>query len=279
MFYIFISLFGLCVGSFINVVVLRTPKKMSFLRGRSQCPQCKKQLCWYELIPLLSFLFLRGKCSKCKTKISWQYPIVELVSGLLFLFIGFYFIQITQLSIYNIGFFSVFELLFYVFNFLILLYIASIFLFIFIYDLKYYIILNKVVYSSIVVILLTLIINNYYFKNSFIFPSLYSGLVGAVVGGSFFFSLIFISQGRWMGMGDGKLSILIGLILGYERLLCALFLAFVGGAIFGIILILAGKKKMQSKLPFGTFLSLATLASLLYGDKLISWFLNLIYFY
>ncbi len=272
MFYLATFLFGLCIGSFLNVVILRSSKKMSFLRGRSQCPKCKKELCWYELIPLVSFLFLRGKCGKCKAKISWQYPIVELSAGLIFLFVSYYFIQITQISVYSIS-------LFYVFNYLILLYISSIFLLVFIYDLKYYIILNKVVYSSVIIILMVLLLNNYYFKNNFIFPTLYSGLIGAVVGGGFFFSLIFISQGRWMGMGDGKLAVLMGLILGGERLLCALFIAFVGGAIFGIILILMGKKKMQSKLPFGTFLSLAGLLSLFYGDKLISLYLNLICFY
>lgn len=272
MFYIFIFLFGLCVGSFLNAAVLRTSKKMSFLRGRSQCPKCKKKLSWYELIPVLSFVFLRGKCNKCKKKISWQYPLVELSSGLLFVFFGFYFFSITRINIYNFNFF-------YILNFTFLLYIASIFLFIFLYDLKYYIILNKAVYPSFGIVLAVLLLNNFYFKNNLIFPSLYSGLIGASIGGGFFFFLILISKGKWMGMGDAKLAILMGLLLGWEKMLFALFLAFVGGAIVGAAMVIAGKKKMQSQIPFGTFLSLAALISLLYGQELIAWYLSLICFY
>lgn len=271
MFYICIFIFGLLVGSFLNVVIFRAPKKQSFLRGRSKCPKCQKKLNWYELIPVLSFLFLGGKCSRCEAKISWQYPLVELLVGILFLLSGSYFIKFIEADICQWNFFVIF-------NFIFLMYIASVLFLTFIYDLKYYIILNKVVYPSILISLAALALNTFYFKNTLLFPYLCSGLIGASIGGGFFFTLILISRGRWMGMGDAKLAVFMGLILGWDKMLCALLLAFVSGAIVGISLILLGKKKMKSEIPFGTFLSLASFISLLYGTQIINWYLNLILF-
>lgn len=266
LFFIFVFISGLLVGSFLNVVILRLRKKESFIVGRSYCPKCKKELNWYELIPVLSFLLLRGRCSKCRKKISWQYPIVEFAAGLIFLASFFYLFSKIGLGAENIKLF--------IFNLLFLFFIASILLVIFIYDLKYYIILNKIIYPSVAFVLLANLFNGYYFQNNFLFPSIESSLIGTVAGAAFFFFFVFISKGAWMGMGDVKLAALMGVLLGWEKLICALFLAFISGGIIGLVLVCLKKKKMKSEMPFGTFLAAAAFICLLYGDKIISWYLK-----
>ena len=134
MLYVVFFILGLAVGSFLNCVIYRLEKKKSFIRGRSYCPHCKKTLSWFELIPLMSFILQKAKCLKCKKKISWQYPLVELATGILFVLCIWYFSPNFLLS----TFYFLFS------TFLII---------IFVYDLKHYIIPDKVIYPAIIIAL------------------------------------------------------------------------------------------------------------------------------
>jgi prepilin signal peptidase PulO-like enzyme (type II secretory pathway) len=246
-FYLIIFVFGLIIGSFLNCAVFRLAKNESFLKGRSYCPNCRHQLLWLDLIPLFSFIFLRGKCHYCQKTISWQYPIVELATGILFVFISFFSFPAFLAT----GYF---------------LLIASLLIVIFIYDLKYYLIPDGAIFSAIIISGLWSLASGQILNN-----------IGAAAGASLFFLLIFlVSRGRWMGFGDVKLAFFMGLFLGFPNILTALFLAFLIGAIIGVCLITFGRKKFSSEVPFGPFLILGTFLALFFGERLISWYLGLI---
>jgi len=255
-FNLVIFIFGLLIGSFLNCLIYRLEKKENFLKGRSYCPHCHHQLNWSDLIPILSFIFLKGKCRYCHKPISLQYPLVEISTALIFLLI-FNF----QFSIFN---------QFLISNFLNLayLFLVSCFLIvIFVYDFKYYLIPDKVIYLAILIVFIYRLFGT---SKPFLNP-LFSGFGAA----AFFFLLWFISRGRWMGFGDVKLGFLMGFFLSFPNILVALFFAFIIGAIIGIGLIIAGKKTLKSQVPFGPFLILGTFIALFWGDKIINWYLRL----
>ena len=249
--YFIVFIFGACIGSFLNCVIYRLKEKQSFLSGTSFCPRCHHQLGFFDLIPVLSFIFLKRKCRYCEEKISWQYPLVEIATG------------------------GIFLLIFNFQNFIITLYlliISCLLIIIFVYDLKHYIIPDKVIYPAIVVAFLFNFLNSYIINHKSFFNPLFAGL-GA---GVFFFLLWFVSRGRWIGLGDAKLVFLMGLFLGYPKILTAMFSAFLIGAIMGIGLIILGKKTLKSQVPFGPFLVVGTFIALFWGREIVKWYLNLI---
>ncbi len=257
-FYLFIFLSGLAIGSFLNCVIFRLEKNESFLRGRSYCPNCKKNISWQDLIPVFSFLFLRGKCRYCKKPISWQYPLVEISTGLIFLLIfNLQFSIFNEFSIFN------FQTLLSTFYFLI---ISSLLIVIFVFDLKHYIIPDGAIYSAIAVSGLW----------SLAYGQVLNTISSAIGAALFFLAIFLISRGKWMGFGDVKLAFFMGLFLGFPKILAALFLAFSIGAIIGVCLIIFGKKKFSSEVPFGPFLIIGTFLALFFGEKLISWYLGFI---
>ncbi|MDP2664327.1 MAG: prepilin peptidase, partial [bacterium] len=219
-FSVVIFLLGLIIGSFLNCLIYRLETEESFWKGRSFCPRCRHKLSWQDLIPVLSFFLLRRKCRYCKELISWQYPLIEIATGLLFLLI--------------------FNFQFSIFNFII----ASLLIVIFVYDLKYYIIPDKIVYPAI------LVSGIWYTVYGLALYTVYSALGAA----AFFLSIVLLSRGKWMGFGDVKLAFLMGLFLGWPNVFIALFLAFFIGAVLGVILIISGKKQLSSEIPFGPFL-------------------------
>jgi len=239
MFYLLIFILGLSVGSFLNVVICRLETKESIVAKRSHCPQCGAVLKWYDLIPLLSFVFLLGKCRSCGKKINWQYPVVEIATGLLFLLF--------------------FNLYFY-------LIIICFLIIIFVYDLKHYIIPDKIVFPAIIIAG----IFNFQFSIFNEFSIFKFSILSAILAGGFFLSLVLFSKGKWMGMGDVKLAFLMGLILGWPNILAALFLAFLSGAVVGVALIIFGKKGLKSQIPFGPFLAGATVLVMLCGQLWIN---------
>lgn len=258
--YSIIFIFGLIVGSFLNCVIYRLERNESFLRGRSYCPHCKHTLSWQDLIPLFSFLILKGKCRYCSRKISWQYPLVELATGILFIFI-------FQLTIFNI------------LSFCYLLTVSCFLIVIFVYDLKHYIIPDKVIYPAIVIALLFRILN-FLFVSDFgfrilNFKTLITPFLSAILASVFFLVIVSISRGRWMGVGDIKLAFLMGLMLGWPNILVALFLAFFIGAVMGAGLIISGKKTLKSEVPFGPFLVTGTFLAIFFGEQLVNWYFNL----
>jgi len=252
---VFIFLLGLCVGSFLNCVIYRLETKKT-LKGRSFCPHCKKQLETRDLIPVFSFLALKGKCRNCKKNISWQYPIVELATGIVFLLTFLVFNSLTILNLINLVF------LFYIFSAMIV---------IFVYDLKHFLIPDKVLIPAIIITFVYIVCSS----ASQDFGIILNHLLASFIGFSFFFTIFAISKGQWMGFGDVKFAILMGLLLGLPNTLLALFLAFFFGAIIGVILMIFGKKGIKSEIQFGPFLIFGSFLAALWGTKIINWYLNL----
>lgn len=287
----FSFLIGLSVGSFLNCLIYRlkekellnnkTTKPLNRLRGffgmtikeRSYCPKCKNKLGVLDLIPVFSFIFLGGKCRYCHQKISWQYPIVELLTGVIF--------TVAAYQIFSLDFTEILDFRFQIFEVgrLFLLFrnwfFISVLLFIFIYDLKYYLIPDKIILPAIIITLVfntilqycsvlkyspSLNLNWLFYSTN---PNFLNFLFAAVIGGGFFLVQFLISKGRWIGGGDIRLGVLMGLMLGWPATLFALFLAYIIGAIIGIGLIVTGKKSWQSQIPFGPFLAGATIITLL----------------
>lgn len=253
-FYIFVGVLGLCIGSFLNCVIYRLEEKKT-LKGRSFCPNCKHTLGGKDLIPVLSYITLGGKCRYCKKTISWQYPVIEVVTGFLFLFIFNLQMSLPEFTMPEF------------FNLLYLLYIASVLIIIFVYDLKHYLIPDKILLPAIVVSL-------FY---QFFFSEHFLNHIGAgIIASGFFFTIFLISKGKWMGFGDVKLAILMGLFLGVRSVLVALFMAFFLGAVISIILMFLKKKGLKSEIPFGPFLIAGTFIALFFGSNIINWYLGLI---
>ena len=286
-YYLFIFIFGLAIGSFLNCVIYRmelqedmpkgSPKRkaVSFLRGKSFCPHCKHRLSWSDLIPVFCFLFLKGKCRYCSKKISWQYPVVEILTGLIFLLIFNRFGVIPNLignpgtsqALWIPAFAGMTAYLFFLF------YIVSALIIIFVYDLKHYIIPDRVLFPAIAIVFLYRLFENLVIGNWSL------GIVNFILAGlgacAFFLFFFLVSGGRWMGFGDVKLAFFMGLFLGYPNILVALFLAFFLGAIIGVGLIVFGNKNLKSEIPFGPFLIIGTIVALLYGQEIIQWYLRL----
>ena len=240
MFYILIFILGLSIGSFLNVIICRLETKETIISNRSYCPQCRVILKWYDLIPVLSFLLQKCRCRYCNKKISWQYPVVEIATACLFLLI------------FNLQF-SIFNLIYYFI-------IVSFLIIIFTYDLKHYIIPNRIVYPCIIISLLYLLFTAY--------DSLFYYFLSAFIASGFFLALVLISKGKWMGLGDVKLAFLMGLILGWPNILLALFLSFLLGAVVGVGLIVFNKKDFKSQIPFGPFLAGSTILVMLISQYL-----------
>jgi leader peptidase (prepilin peptidase)/N-methyltransferase len=247
--------FGLIIGSFLNVVILRLNTEKSF-GGRSGCMSCQNKLSWYELIPVFSFLGLRGRCKNCKAKISIQYPLVEFITGLIFagLFLKFQDLFFLDTLSFNFSF------AYYATAFSLLMVVA-------VYDLK-----HKIIPDSLSLVLGILAFLGLFFFNSFgfylHFPSALEFLAGPLIAFPFFFFWL-VSSGRWMGLGDAKLALGLGWLLGFSWALSGLVLAFWVGAIVGIMLVIFSKKHgMKSEIPFAPYLVLGALLAFLFGLSL-----------
>jgi len=250
-FSLFSFLLGLSVGSFLNCLIYRLLLRKNIL-GRSFCPKCQHQLSWLDLIPVFSFLFLGGRCRYCQQKISWQYPLVELTTGLLFLFA---FLRLSQE-------FTVYSLQFTVFLLRNWLFIIVL-IFIFVYDLKYMLIEDMVVIPATVVI---------FFLNLLIFRSLSLILLGGIIGLGFFLVQYILTAKKGVGEGDLRLGLLMGLAFGWSKILIALFVSYLIGGSVALILLLTGQKKLTSKIPLGPFLALGSLITLFFSQEILSFY-------
>ena len=256
----FVFLFGLAVGSFLNAVIFRMEKRESALKGRSYCPSCKHQLSWQDLIPLLSFVLLQGKCRYCRASISLQYPLVELGTAAVFLLIFASGEMSTVVEFLHVGF---------------LFTIASLLVVIFVYDLKHYLIPDKILYSAVFVSGIWYLVFGIFldlYTKYYILNTLYSALGAAV----FFLAIYLVSRGTWMGFGDVKLALFMGLFLGWPNILVALFFAFTAGAVVGVALVIVKKKQFRSQVPFGPFLIAGTFFALFFGSAIAHWYLGLL---
>ena len=258
LFFIDIFLLGLIVGSFLNTIIYRLHTSEDFVFGRSKCPDCGHELAWDDLIPVFSFFVLGGKCRYCRKPISWQYPLIELVTAILFLAV---FSQNIDLF-FDFLFFAVLKITF-------LFYVVSSLVVIAAYDFKHYIIPNKVIFPLIGATSLWYLMSSLFFQTYSL-----TDLLGFVVAGfysaAFFWVINIATRGKGMGMGDVKLGFFMGLFLGYPSVLMALFLSFFIGSIAGLGLILFGGKKFKSEVPFAPFLVTGTFLAMLFGQ----WFLG-----
>ena len=258
--FIVIFLLGTIIGSFLNVVISRFNTGRTMVKGRSICMNCNKNLRWYELIPVLSFLVQSGKCRRCKSSISTQYPIVELVTGLVFALIVFKFLPILFIS----SSFYIFYVVLYVFIFSLLIVIS-------VYDLRHKVIPDKLVYLFIAISFISIFINPYMFGPIFVLPTLaalFSGPLFAVP----FVLLWFFSKGRFMGLGDGKLVLGLGWMLGMTQGIFAIILAFWIGSIVGLFVLFLSKKKinMKTEIPFAPFLIAGALIAFVFNLNIFS---------
>jgi len=250
-FLIFIFVAGLCVGSFLNVLIYRLPRGKPVIFGRSFCPKCKRKIAWFDNLPLLSFFLLKGRCRSCQQKISWRYPLVELLTGVLFV------LEVSNLgNLSNLGALG------------LNLVLISSSIVIFFVDLELQIIPDEILIFDVLIAFFFLISQS---RNILI-----SNLLVALLSAVFFLLLHLVTRGRGMGFGDVKLAFLIGLSLGFPKSILAFYLAFLTGALVGIILIVIGKAKFGRPIPFGPFLVLGLVTVLFMGEKLL-WFLSQIY--
>jgi prepilin signal peptidase PulO-like enzyme (type II secretory pathway) len=262
-FLVFIFLFGLIIGSFLNCLIWRLHTGEG-IGGRSYCPKCKKQIEWYDNIPLLSFIILKGKCRHCGKRISWQYPAVEFLTGVLFVLAYYYNFQF---EILNLNLISNFK--FQILNLFKYWFLIAVMIVVFVYDLRWYLILDIVTLPACAVVILINLLLGMNWQNM---------AISGIIGGSFFLLQFLISNGKWIGGGDIRLGLLMGLALGWPDILIALSLAYFIGAFFSIILIISGKKKWGSKIPLGIFLSTGTVITLFWGEKMMDWYFHNILF-
>lgn len=260
MFYLFIFILGAVIGSFLNVVIIRLHNGEKIANSRSHCMHCGHQLNVKDLIPLLSFIIGRGKCRYCGALISWQYPVVELVTGLLFVIITYSVIGFLDPAFLWWDFTT---FLGWMRN----LVFACILLIVFVYDFRWYLILDKVTIPAMVFAFLANIILGVTWQGM---------LLSAIIGLAFFLIQFLVSKGRWIGGGDLRLGFLMGLMLSWPNIIVGLMLSYFIGAIFGSGLLLFKKKKFNSQIPFGTFLAVGTLIAMLWGGDIISWYMGLV---
>lgn len=257
--FIIVFLLGLCVGSFLNVIICRLPEQRSVIRGRSSCPRCKEPIKWFDLIPLASFFILKTRCRRCREKISWQYPLIETATGLIFLFLAWFY----QVNIDLANPFFYRDIVFF-----------SALLIIFATDLKCMLIFDAVVFPIAV---FAFSVNVFLLGTSANYVDVvFNLLAAAIIGAAFFFVQYWLSKGKWLGAGDIRLGLLIGLMLGWPNVLAAIFLAYIFGALVSVILLILRVKKMKSPVPLGVFLTAATAITLLYGDEMVRWYLNIV---
>ncbi|MDQ0858211.1 A24 family peptidase [Bacillus sp. V2I10] len=245
---IFLFFYGLLLGSFFNVVGLRIPNKESIAAPRSACPGCHHTLTAGELIPVISYLLQGGKCRKCRMRISPLYPFVELKTAILF-----------AISPLLAGWSK---------DLVIALTLISLFMIIFVSDMKYMIIPDKVLL---------------FFAGLFVIERIFipltpwwNPLIGAAAGFILLYGIAILSKGKGMGGGDIKLFAVLGLAIGWKLVLLSFFLSCVVGSIIGVLAIMTGKVKRKQPIPFGPSIMVGTIAAYFYGQELLQWYFKII---
>jgi len=252
-FYIGVFIIGCIFGSFSNVCIFRLPNNKKISKGRSFCINCKKEINWFDNLPLLSFIILKGKCRYCNNSISFQYFLVELIAGLSFIYIYHFFgFSITSVLLATLIIF---------------------FIIIFFIDLKHYIIPNELTFPLMAVGFLKSFLPN---LNQTIFPNYINSLIGGIIGYGIIWLIILlykkIRNKDGMGLGDAKLLAVIGFWFGWISIPFVIFLSSAIALIIVIPDLLKKSKKLSSQIPFGPYIIIATLIFIVFKDD----FLNLL---
>lgn len=240
-------LMGLSIGSFLNVVIYRLPRGQSLVSPGSRCPKCGSELRWYDNVPVLSWALLAGRCRRCREPISAQYPIVEIITALLFMLVAWVTPE-GPLLISRLVLVAMLVALFGI-------------------DLEHQILPNTITLPGIVVGLMFSAIAP---------PGWKDALLGALLGAGVLYGIAAayyaVRREEGLGMGDVKMLAMIGAFLGWKAVLVTLVLSSISGAILGLALIAAQRGGMKLALPFGTFLAVGAVAAMLAGDPLIAWY-------
>jgi leader peptidase (prepilin peptidase)/N-methyltransferase len=244
------GVYGLVVGSFLNVVIWRVPRHESIVKPRSHCPACNTQLATRDNIPVVSWLILRGHCRTCGEAISIRYPLIEILTGVLFAAVGARYSHSWALPAFLVLTAA-------------LIAISAI-------DLEHFIIPNRIVYpvgfASVILLAFAALMGHDW-------PSFVRALLGAIAAFSFFFVLHVVAPGG-MGFGDVRLSFILGMFLGWlgwAYVFGGLFSGFLYGAVIGMVLIAFGRRGRRQHIPFGPFLAAGTMTFVLFGEQLVNW--------
>ena len=240
-----VSLFGLAIGSFLNVVIARMPAGRSLVRPGSACPGCSAPLTWYDNIPVLSFLMLRGRCRACGMHISWRYPVVETITA-------------AVLVVAYVAFGPSADFLVACVLLPALVALTAI-------DLDHQMIPDAITLPGI---LIGLVINLASRRISWL-----DSVVGILLGGGLFLVIILVSRGG-MGGGDLKLGAMLGAFLGWKALIVAVFVAIVLGGAVGAVLLATGRRGRKDPIPFGPFLAAGGAMALFWGKQAFSWWMG-----
>jgi len=242
---VIVGLFGLALGSFLNVVIARVPAGGSLVHPRSACPGCRAPLAWYDNIPVLSFVVLRGRCRACGMRISWRYPIVEVITA-----------AVLVLAYVAFGPSA---------DFLVACALLPALVAMTAIDLQHQMIPDAITLPGIPV---GLLLNLATWRISWV-----DSLIGIVLGGGLFLVIILASRGG-MGGGDLKLGAMLGAFLGWKALLFALFVAIVLGGAIGAVLLATGRRGRKDPIPFGPFLAAGGAMALFWGERAFGWWLG-----
>jgi len=241
------GLFGLLIGSFLNVCIYRLPRDLSIVWPASRCTACGRELSWYENVPVFSYLALRARCRSCGERISPMYPVIEIVTALIFA---------GALAWYGLTPLFAVRLVF-----------ACAMLVLFVIDLQHQILPNEITLPGIAVGLVASV---------FLEPGLRDALIGAVAGAGILWLIAWtyerLRHQEGLGFGDVKMLAMIGAFLGWPSMLLTLVIASFLGSVVGVSLIASGRGELGSKLPFGTFLAAAAIVSALAGSDIIAWY-------
>ena len=247
---VFAAVLGLCVGSFLNVVIYRLPRGESLASPPSRCPKCGKPLAWFDNIPVISWLVLRGKCRRCGAKISVQYPIVEAITAIAAVIV----VVLTPAD----GVLLASRLV-----------LTAILITLFVIDLELQILPNAITLPGIVIGFLFSLFGP---------PGPVTSLLGIVLGAGVLYGIAaayyVVRREEGMGMGDVKMLAMIGAFLGWRAVLLTLILSSFVGALVGVALLSTKKEGLKYALPFGTFLALAAFFAMLFGEPLMDWYLG-----
>lgn len=249
MLLIMAAVFGLAVGSFLNVCIYRLPRGQSLASPPSRCPRCQHPLRWYHNIPVFSWIVLRGRCAQCQAPFSIQYPIIEVVTALVWVLI----VWLTPA-----GWLLAARLV-----------LATALIVLFMIDLEHQLLPNVITLPGIAI----------GFAFSFVVPpGPVDSLLGIVVGGGVLYGIAgayyLLRKEEGMGMGDVKMLAMVGAFLGWRAVLLTLVLSSFAGAIIGMTMLGLQKGDMRYALPFGTFLAVGTLIAMLFGEAMLEWYLG-----
>jgi len=247
------AILGLAIGSFLNVCIDRLPRNESIVFPPSHCEGCQHKLAAKDLIPVFSYLRLRGRCRYCQASVPRRLFWVELATGLIFALLFWHYGLSAELGV----------MIFY----------ACLFIVIFVIDLEQGLILNKVAYPGMVVALLLALYPWPWLNESIVMRVAYAALGGGIGFGVFL--LIALASRGGMGWGDVKLAALIGLATGFPLVFLAIIMGAILGGIVAVALVIAKKRKRRQTIPFGPFLALAAMVTLLWGSNILSWYLGL----